>query len=657
MSALRRRSALLLRVPLVCLCWHLPGSATDSAGSAASGDSCPAGVGAEACQGNTGGAAAPVSYGWAHLCPEVATLRADLPDFITRLGEPYEARQAVVEPRLLRQRKERHFFFGVPETGNCSGDLASSVGPWRLKLDLKAPPNAPQPYKKHHRIILVFSRLWPAELPTIRFVGRLQSAYTARSDDVVQSPVAKQQPFHSMTANSLFVRRLREVTDAIAGSRGRSISSPCMWMQTGGCARDGSRREPDKDWPCDVVIPAGVSGYCDCDGDGRLAPYEVGYGCGEAPNQTCAAVCGLPEVEAVRGKYNLRLLTTLLHHILAAPLTPADQSTWDMSTNRSGEADTAMLTYAKYGHRHPALFELGGLRDKEVVDPLLLDIIAVALEEPNRLEARKLLLDSGLIQEVIPNQVFAFFALTPGFCKMLIEELYHFQGANISAKRPNSMNNYGVILNEIGLEPLAFALQDAVIQPLAAILLPIEGGELESHHAFSVRYKPEEDTHLDLHTDDSDVTFNANLDGNHTGAPLVFCGLNGAPDHRQFQTSFQHRQGYAVLHKGRHRHGVEDIESGERLNLIVWSYSHTHRSSSASDTRHMKESAPPDKRCVSYTHDRDFGKFREWPPGKREKHIGLGWCPPRTKEYAGFAADVVDEALKKRRMPKPGQSS
>merc|ERR1719394_1606920 len=119
------------------------------------------------------------------------------------------------------------------------------------------------------------------------------------------------------------------------------------------------------------------------------------------------------------------------------------------------------------------------------------------------------------------------------------------------------------------MEPLMFAIQDQVIQPLAAVLFPKEGSELEAHHAFTVRYKGGEDTHLDVHTDDSDVTFNVNIFGNYTGAPLVFCGLNGFPDHRHFRTAYMHKLGFAVLHKGRHRHGAEDITSGERMNLVV----------------------------------------------------------------------------------------
>ena len=35
---------------------------------------------------------------------------------------------------------------------------------------------------------------------------------------------------------------------------------------------------------------------------------------------------------------------------------------------------------------------------------------------------------------------------------------------------------------------------------------------------------------------------------------------------------------------------------------------------------------------MSYTHDRDFGTFKDYPKGK-ELFRGRGWCPPSQAEY------------------------
>ena len=58
------------------------------------------------------------------------------------------------------------------------------------------------------------------------------------------------------------------------------------------------------------------------------------------------------------------------------------------------------------------------------------------------------------------------------FCSMLIEEVDNYQGCGLPIRRPNSMNNYGLILNEIGLEPMNDLLQSQYLQYVARLLFP-----------------------------------------------------------------------------------------------------------------------------------------------------------------------------------------
>merc|ERR1719329_1394485 len=113
-------------------------------------------------------------------------------------------------------------------------------------------------------------------------------------------------------------------------------------------------------------------------------------------------------------------------------------------------------------------------------------------------------------------------------------------------------------------------------------------------------------------------------------------------DPRHLKHEYRHKLGHAVIHKGRHRHGAEDISSGERMNLVIWSYSYNFRISAASKKRSKREKAPPDVRCLSYTHDRDYGRFKEYPPGKRQQFFGKGWCPQKDAEYRGFIPELPD---------------
>ena len=48
--------------------------------------------------------------------------------------------------------------------------------------------------------------------------------------------------------------------------------------------------------------------------------------------------------------------------------------------------------------------------------------------------------------------------------------------------------------------------------------------------------------------------------------------------------------------------------------------------------RYEKEQGPPDLQCLSYTHDRDYGEYKPYPPG-RAHFSGRAWCPPRHACY------------------------
>ena len=179
---------------------------------------------------------------------------------------------------------------------------------------------------------------------------------------------------------------------------------------------------------------------------------------------------------------------------------------------------------------------------------------------------------------------------------------------------------------------------------------------LDAHHSFVVEYEQGHDLGLDMHTDDSDVTFNVCLGRDFDGAGLTFCGELGSAGHRRFCYRYRHVVGHCVLHLGRKRHGADDITEGERVNLIVWTTNQEYRRTfeyQASHAQHpdyyTREEAPPDPVCLSYTHDRDFEQHKSLPPAAVQmREAGqLPWCPPHFAEYedtveAGENGDAID---------------
>ena len=147
---------------------------------------------------------------------------------------------------------------------------------------------------------------------------------------------------------------------------------------------------------------------------------------------------------------------------------------------------------------------------------------------------------------------------------------------------------------------------------------------LDHHHSFVVAYAKEGgDQGLDMHHDASEVTLNVCLGKTFVGGGLTFCGRFGSPEHRTRHCVAAHAVGTAIMHLGRQRHGANDIDAGERLNLILWARSSAFRSAAAFGhvppdgypKQPERGSGPtgegppePDRQCLSRANDVDYNE-------------------------------------------------
>ncbi len=225
--------------------------------------------------------------------------------------------------------------------------------------------------------------------------------------------------------------------------------------------------------------------------------------------------------------------------------------------------------------------------------------------------------------------IFCFPCFTSEFCQKLLEEVKHYQDDDdLPDRPPNTMNKYGLVLNEIGMMPLFTEMMTHVMSPLAALLFGHDddrvpsvkgqpttgnwgGSQLDTHHTFVVQYAVEEDKNLDMHIDECDITFNIGLTEtpDFEGNQLAFCGMYDADDHRKHLLTYTHVRGQCVVHCGKQRHGALDIEDGERASLIMWTKSHAFRRTE--EYRHLYDLTKfnlgdADRICLSYSHDDDY---------------------------------------------------
>lgn len=235
----------------------------------------------------------------------------------------------------------------------------------------------------------------------------------------------------------------------------------------------------------------------------------------------------------------------------------------------------------------------------------------------------------------VSSGVYSFPLFTPAFCVKLLAILDAFEASSLPKRRPNTMNNYGMVINDIGLKPIMDDLLQRVLAPLSRHCFPSEifTNSLDHHHSFVVAYKGSElgkgDRGLDMHHDASEVTLNVCLGREgFTASGLRFCGMFGSSGHRQQQYEHSHTIGSAVFHLGRHRHGADNIQNGERINLIMWARSSAFRA--AASFQHVPpdgypkepEIFEPQRLCLSKANDWDYEAQIKKLVGNQEIEVG-----------------------------------
>ncbi|CAK7349664.1 unnamed protein product [Dovyalis caffra] len=192
----------------------------------------------------------------------------------------------------------------------------------------------------------------------------------------------------------------------------------------------------------------------------------------------------------------------------------------------------------------------------------------------------------SIISEPSPG-VLTFEMLQPRFCELLAAEVENFEAwvndTKFRIMRPNTMNKFGAVLDDFGLETMLDKLMDGFIRPISKVFFPEVGGAtLDSHHGFVVEYGKDWDVDLGFHVDDSEVTLNVCLGKQFSGGELFFRGTRcdkhvntGSQPEEIFD--YSHVPGRAVLHHGRHRHGARATTSGHRINLLLWCRSSVFR--------------------------------------------------------------------------------
>ncbi|KAK3599067.1 hypothetical protein CHS0354_024393 [Potamilus streckersoni] len=216
----------------------------------------------------------------------------------------------------------------------------------------------------------------------------------------------------------------------------------------------------------------------------------------------------------------------------------------------------------KYKMLHPEIFQL----KTEFLQPEFLNLVNYCKQSDATV--------GGVMQYLEETQVknvYAFPVFTDSFCRKLIEELAHFEESDCPKGRSNTMNHYGLSMDEVGFNDFITTLRVEYMQHITRLLFPEwGGGNLDSHKAFIVKYKVGEDIDLGYHYDNAEVTLNVSLTDNYQGGSLYFGDMRTVPLPDTECSEYNHVYGVGILHRGQHMHGALPIYSGVRYNLITW---------------------------------------------------------------------------------------
>mmetsp|Transcript_3748 Transcript_3748/g.14735 ORF Transcript_3748/g.14735 Transcript_3748/m.14735 type:complete len:620 (-) Transcript_3748:1895-3754(-) len=417
--------------------------------------------------------------------------QGESPTIKTTTFESLSAEVAALREQQLRGEEEHHAAKPSISVGalracpavierDASGDLATCVArdesatttmpPWMLDVSIRPPRDA-----AYHATTtptcfrLVFSADWPVAPPKIRAVTLLSHAE-------FDGPRGSHNAHHARRAVlDFYVDRLVE--------RGLVTKDPpgCVSFDLG-----------------DVITALT---------DALTGPAVVGPVPSPKDQQTCTPTSQPAPFAFLAGQRQQR----------SGQHDAAAVAHW----RRQARADRAKRRVMddfreKHAHAAPELYPTPS-------SPTLDDGVVWSLIAPATRRALQDTRDPASACAAVTEGVWVFDLFEVETARKLLAEIDCFYASGLPAQRPNSMNNYGVIVNDIGLEPFVTALQRLVLTPIARALfapgapnnppwgdetLGHPGAAFDSHHSFIVKYRADEDPHLDVHTDDSDVTFN-----------------------------------------------------------------------------------------------------------------------------------------------------
>ena len=195
---------------------------------------------------------------------------------------------------------------------------------------------------------------------------------------------------------------------------------------------------------------------------------------------------GSDEAGAAPPVFTVAAALELLRRAFSGPIEAGHEAAavWELMAERHAKQLRIERAY-RPGCLHPSLFDPATAWSDACFAPSFIRPFRTGGDPPSAASLRALASQPA-------DGIYVFDMLSDQFCDDLLAELQNYEAAGHPVSRPNSMNRYGLILNNIGLEQSIDALQRRYLRPLAEALFGAQGRKLDHHHTFMVQYRASE---------------------------------------------------------------------------------------------------------------------------------------------------------------------
>mmetsp|Transcript_2423 Transcript_2423/g.16309 ORF Transcript_2423/g.16309 Transcript_2423/m.16309 type:complete len:433 (-) Transcript_2423:2409-3707(-) len=184
-----------------------------------------------------------------------------------------------------------------------------------------------------------------------------------------------------------------------------------------------------------------------------------------------------------------------------------------------------------------------------------------------------------LVQEECPG-VYSFPLLSCQFCHLLSADIDTIPGARRPAgmmlRPPSSMQVEGIVLDDVGMEPLLMAMLEEILEKVSNVLYGVEQKSIVAHHGFILHSGPSNCSGIPTHKDEGELTFNTCITSGFKGGELYFYTPNASNPSRVEEKVVAPVLGRCIVYPGGKQHATCQTYRGIRRSLVLWCFRADH---------------------------------------------------------------------------------